>query len=68
MLRSLSSGQHRDSAILSTSSEIASAVRAVRQLHCEARRAYTEPAVLLLYKDEIRSVAVGYAEVGLEVS
>ncbi len=48
--------QHRDSAILSTSGEIASAVRAVGQLHCEARRAYDEPADWRLYEDEIRSV------------
>ncbi len=40
--------QHRDSAILSTSGEIASAVRAVGQLHCEARQAYDEPADWLL--------------------
>jgi hypothetical protein len=48
--------QHRDSAILSTSGEIASAVRAVGQLHCEARQAYDEPADWLPYEDESRSV------------
>jgi hypothetical protein len=56
VLRSLASGQHRDSAILSTSGEIASAVRAVGQLHCEAWRAYDEPADWRRYEDEIRSV------------
>ena len=55
MLGSLSSGEYRNSAILSTSGEIASAVRAVGQ-HCEAWRAYDEPADLLPYEDEIRSV------------
>lgn len=32
--------QHRDSAILSTSGKIASAVHALGQLHCEARGLY----------------------------
>ena len=47
--------QHRDSAILSTSGEMASAVRAVGQLHCEAL-GYDEPADPLPHEDEIRSV------------
>ncbi len=55
MLRSLFSDQHRDSAILSTSGEMASAVRAVGQSDCEAR-GLNEPADLLPYEEEIRSV------------
>ena len=49
--------QLRESAIPSTSGAMASAVRAVGQLHCEARRAYDEPADWLLYEGEIRGVA-----------
>ena len=43
VLRSLSSGQHRDSAILSTSGEMELVVRTVGQLHCEARRPMMDP-------------------------